>query len=379
MCVISNLKDLKKLINTFQNIFIYGTGEAGKYVLKIFVEIGLTQKLGFIVTKRKIKESHSYFGLPLFSIDELARQTIREYLIVIPPSSFKDELVDNCKIYNFKYVTVPLNFQELSGLAKDNIKSEFFKPISEKCVESTALEKISCDINRIIKKLSMVDNIWRLGNVLFYVPNYPGDFIQSFIVDNNEFFEQDTLSALEPYICDNANILDLGANIGNHTIYFASHCNVSHIYSFEPVKSTFKILKKNIEINKFHNVTIFNLGASYKNENAVFEIYDNLNIGNSHLFGLEDNLSQKNNQIKLVKMDDFLSDKLERLDFIKIDVEDYEYKALLGLRRLLCDFSPLVFIEIYPEFYLKDNSLLESYGYRQIRKFPHHNYLYQKI
>ena len=111
---------------------------------------------------------------------------------------------------------------------------------------------------------------------------------------------------------------------------------------------------------------------------CIFEIYDNLNIGNSHLSGIVD-ICEKDDAIKLVKLDDFLFDKLEKLDFVKIDVEDYEYNALLGMKKILAKFSPIIFIEIMPDFYQKDNSLLESYGYRQVRRFSHHNYLYQKL
>ena len=376
--LIKNTDDLKKLIPSFQYIYIYGIGKAGKYVLKMLAEIGSTQKLGFIVSKRKLNEKESYFGLPLFSIDEFSCLEKDKYIVIIPPSEFKDELIANCHKYNFNFAVVGVNSENKENSLKDYNLLNSFLSISTEDSKNSPLDKISNGVNQIIKKLSMVDNIWRIGNEQFYVPNYPGDFIQSHIVDNNEYFEQETLRELEPYIFNNATILDLGANIGNHTVYFATHCNVSHIYSFEPVKSTFDILKKNISINNLYNVTPYNVGASDRQENGIFEIYDNLNIGNSHLSGIVD-ICEKDDAIKLVKLDDFLFDKLEKLDFVKIDVEDYEYNALLGMKKILAKFSPIIFIEIMPDFYQKDNSLLESYGYRQVRRFSHHNYLYQKL
>ena len=53
---------------------------------------------------------------------------------------------------------------------------------------------------RIQKKLSLTDNICRVGNSKFYVPNYPVDFIQRELVESGKFFEQEELEKIKKYL-----------------------------------------------------------------------------------------------------------------------------------------------------------------------------------
>ena len=66
----------------------------------------------------------------------------------------------------------------------------------------------------------MKDDIFRVKNVQFYLPNYPADYVQSEIADKSGFYEQNELELFDKYLPENAVILDIGANIGNHTLYW---------------------------------------------------------------------------------------------------------------------------------------------------------------
>lgn len=71
-----------------------------------------------------------------------------------------------------------------------------------------------------------------------YLPRYRTDYIQRLIFQKNNFYEFKTLDRIAklfkrrniPCNC----VLDIGANIGNHTLYFARHLQSKHVYSFEP-------------------------------------------------------------------------------------------------------------------------------------------------
>ena len=92
---------------------------------------------------------------------------------------------------------------------------------------------------------------------IFYLPYVKKDFIQQLIYRKKQYFEQENLD----YICKkwenglightlkNSSVLDVGANIGNHTLYYLNECHAKSAYCFEPVPDTFRILSKNIEIN----------------------------------------------------------------------------------------------------------------------------------
>ena len=93
----------------------------------------------------------------------------------------------------------------------------------------------------------MVDSTMQVRNSKIYLPNYPIDLIQRYIVATKNYWEYEFLEKLDKYIKEDSVILDIEANIGNHTLYWANERKAKKIYSFEPVELTFDILKKNIE------------------------------------------------------------------------------------------------------------------------------------
>ena len=77
-------------------------------------------------------------------------------------------------------------------------------------------------------------------------------------------FENDELKVLENNVfnridCSNSSCLDIGANIGNHSVFF------SNVYSFEPHPDNYYLLKFNTR--KFKNIKTFNFGSSDIDEN----------------------------------------------------------------------------------------------------------------
>lgn len=232
-----------------------------------------------------------------------------------------------------------------------------------------SIMNIEESLERIEKKLSMKDDTWQIGNTKVFVPRYPADFIQKHIVDKNEFFEQDILERLDLYIPDNATILDIGANIGNHTLYWSRRA--LSIYSFEPVKETFDILNKNISINSLENkVNLFNIGLSDKSSKAIFNRFIADNIGANSVSHSEEG------DMKLEALDN-MDINFNKIDFVKIDVENHEEFALLGMGKTLKKYKPIVFIEVQKENFEKINNILNSYGFKVHEEFPHQNYLYK--
>ena len=61
------------------------------------------------------------------------------------------------------------------------------------------------------------------------------------------FFEYNELERLGKIIGTGKDILDIGANIGNHTLYFGKILKSHSIHAFEPVKDFYNILDKNVK------------------------------------------------------------------------------------------------------------------------------------
>ncbi len=224
---------------------------------------------------------------------------------------------------------------------------------------------------RLLNFLSLPpEKIVNIGHAKFYVPNYPTDLIQSIIVDNGTFYEIDVLKKLQPYIKKNAVILDIGANIGNHSVYWAVKSDAKRIYSFEPVKDFFKILKKNVEINNLNQkIKIFNIGLSNQKINGSISFYDRRNIGGTPV------KQNPNGNLLLDKLDN-IKIKENAVDFVKIDVEGHELEVLQGARETLIKYKPIIFIESFPDKKPKVHEYLTNLGYRQEKSFEGSNYLY---
>ena len=161
-------------------------------------------------------------------------------------------------------------------------------------------------------------------------------------------FENDELKILEHNVfnkidCLNSACLDIGANIGNHSVFFANF--FSKVECFEPHPDNYYLLKFNTR--KFKNVRTFNFGASDIDEIKYIYVTKETDMGRTTLLA-ERVEEEKINKIKveLKNLDNFLRENKEKkIKFIKIDIEGYEYKALMGLKDILSNDSPIIAIE----------------------------------
>jgi len=142
-------------------------------------------------------------------------------------------------------------------------------------------------------------------------------------------------------------ILDIGANIGFHTLYFAQLTgNMGKVTAFEPVSHNYAALKKNIELNKYTNITSYNIALSNKNEQI--KIQADLKSNNPGAYNLFENGDVS---IKCVVGDQVIVDP--KVDFIKIDVEGYESFVLDGLIQTIKKNKPKIIFEYDKHYHLK--------------------------
>jgi FkbM family methyltransferase len=142
-------------------------------------------------------------------------------------------------------------------------------------------------------------------------------------------------------------LLDVGANICEYSVFAGKRLTRGTVVAFEPVPALRKILNENIQLNHFANITVQSYGLS--DEAGSFPIYfvgENENEGQATFFpGLLEN--QRSVKAELKKLDDVWSHlSLDRLDFIKMDIEGSELKALQGGRATITRFRPLVMLEV---------------------------------
>ncbi len=162
-------------------------------------------------------------------------------------------------------------------------------------------------------------------------------------------YEADMLRLIKSNLTDDDVFLDIGANIGQHSLYASRHC--SHVYSFEPIRRLCEQLDSSIFINDFLNINTYNYALG--NDNVSLPIYGSVsNMGASSLVTSENRVKIQN--IKVLRLDDvYQSIGLTRCDMVKIDVEGYELDVLLGAAKLIAKYKPKILIEYSPIFYKK--------------------------
>ena len=155
-------------------------------------------------------------------------------------------------------------------------------------------------------------------------------------IDIHGIYEKDEINVLSKIIKKNSIVIDIGANIGNHSIAFSKIAK--KVYSFEAHPKTFEVLKFNCK--NYKKVKIYNIGISSKKGFLFFTKNKTHNIGGKQL------TKKGTVRSKIDKLDNLI--KLKRkVEFIKIDIEGHEYKALLGMKNLLKKNDPKLFIEFY--------------------------------
>ena len=127
--------------------------------------------------------------------------------------------------------------------------------------------------------------------------------------------------------------LDIGANIGYYTLLASKLVGASGlVYAFEPEIENFKILKWNIDNFGHKNTICVDTGLSnYTGEANLYLCRDN--PGGHHLH--EPVEFEETQTIKLTSIDEYLQDRTEKVDYIKIDAQGAEQSILEGMKKTL--------------------------------------------
>jgi FkbM family methyltransferase len=155
-------------------------------------------------------------------------------------------------------------------------------------------------------------------------------------------------------------VLDVGANLGEWTLVMANGVGAQgRVYSFEPAPFLFDALNKTVAANQFNQVTVSPYALSDESKTKDFYIqYDENELLDARLSRLgfpadlaglklkTDAKKAKKIQVKTITLDEFaVKEKLERLDFIKIDAEGYENAIVEGGLSVLKKFRPNLILE----------------------------------
>lgn len=188
-----------------------------------------------------------------------------------------------------------------------------------------------------------------------YLPNADTDYIQKKISNDNQPYELEMLEDIQAHVSAGDLVLDIGANIGNHTLYLAAiaGCKVT---SFEPNATLIEALSRSLEINQLSElVTLMPYGVGHTAGKGHFSKLMEENLGGQ-------SIEVGDGEIRIVALDELEFDDPVKL--IKIDVEGMELPVLEGAVGLIEKDQPLIYVEcINADHYKTISTWMESHGY----------------
>jgi len=210
-------------------------------------------------------------------------------------------------------------------------------------LKHTEIAKIEIQDDKVVFTTRATD--YHPGGCKFYV-----DLVDKRVtpVDtfNFDMYEKDDSEMLFKLINDEDTIFDIGANIGWYSNHLAKKFPNSTIYSFEPIPETFNQLRANSELNGALNIRLNNLALSSKKEKLTFYYSPTVTGASS-----SQNITENKNMIKLdleaETIDNFIiKNSIDKLDFVKCDVEGAEYFVYQGGLETFKHKKPIIFTEM---------------------------------
>lgn len=178
---------------------------------------------------------------------------------------------------------------------------------------------------------------------------YRHDFI-GVEIKQNKIWEPHLHRIFEKYINKESIVLEGGCHIGTHSIKLSMLSK--KLYCFEPLKESNQLLRKNVLRNNCINTIVFDEALSDTEGISNFAWMPFYNLGASGLennpMGIPGGDIQTNQDEKYpVKTTTIDSLNLNKLDFIKLDVEGYEPKVINGGLETIKNNRPIITLECW--------------------------------
>lgn len=167
--------------------------------------------------------------------------------------------------------------------------------------------------------------------------NHHDDHMGWILRYTNSFYELKLLQFIQEHQKKRGLFIDVGANIGNHTVFFSKFC-ADKVISIEPVKENFDLLKLNIEENDLQNITLYNAPISNKRAKYIYKTVK-INMGLC-------NMEESEQGVDALLAEDLT---IENLTLIKIDCEAMSMAVFESFKFLILKFIPDLVIEATKE------------------------------
>lgn len=201
------------------------------------------------------------------------------------------------------------------------------------------------------------------GRPVCFNLNMPRDPIQN-CHRRGSFYEGEELAAMRELIADGAVVLDVGANVGNHAMWFAMVGGASRVIVIEPNPLALEPLVANVIANGLDGVIDLGhigFGLADRDEGGFFMKEHDRNLGATKMF------ANSGGSLTVRRGDAVFPDLCP--DLVKIDVEGMELEVLAGLEGLIRRARPVMMVEVNNDNLIDFGAWVEANGYDCPRTF----------
>lgn len=186
--------------------------------------------------------------------------------------------------------------------------------------------------------------------------------IEDWIQQNLYFlgeYENTELTFVKNHLKKGDYVIDIGANIGLYALFCSKYVGQEgKVYAFEALPKNFNLFQKNVALNSVKNVQLENLAIF--NTQGTLEIFTNTEEANQGMASSYMKDFSEKISIPALTLDAYVEEhKIEKIDFIKMDIEGGEFPALQGMRNTLQKFKPTLLLEVDAEI-LKNTPFTEE-------------------
>ena len=329
------IDNLSQIPNNYK-LALYGIGGDGINFLKLVKEERKDLEIIYLINDHKVLNDYKVYTLDAISLDNID-------MIVVSSSFFWYSLVQNLdkkQIQKYKILNPYFNFLYND---KDFLEKHFFLDDTYSIKEYNDVKDIfTCIEDKILFDIVVDARSYELNKLIYLYEYYMNNFREK--IEYLGYINKKEIAI----------VIEGGVYDGKNTLQFLENFpNITNIYGFEPFP------KRELSLNK---VKIENY-ALWDCDEIVYMKEDDQS---SRIDGTEQTV-----KVNAINLDNFVYQRdIRNVDYIKLDIEGAELKALRGAIKLLKEFRPQLAICIYhtkndifdiPKF-LSEN--LEEYIFR---------------
>ncbi|SEJ48968.1 FkbM family methyltransferase [Demequina mangrovi] len=189
---------------------------------------------------------------------------------------------------------------------------------------------------------------------------YVGEYVFETVRSYRRFYEGDLLEFVASLPLAPGAIIDVGANLGNHTVYLAEAFSEAKVFAVEPHGPNIELLRRNVAENGLDQ-RVEVVAALASDGHHSYELTQNLD-GN---LGTMAATRAAGGDIQSVILDELVGE--QQVSLVKVDVEGMEPDVLRGLERTIGRCRPVIVTEAHdPSHTRAIAGFLNAFGYREV-------------